>query len=119
MSSDEQQPTQQTIVVNSSFIGQVEEFIPGSDWKHYVERVEMFFEVNSVAEDKKVPKILTLMGNKMYHGQKFRTFEPAFHVRVYRLNPGNMAEISHRGRSRNTPDYSELRSSYTIIQQNE
>mgnify|MGYP000067250698 CR=1 FL=1 len=68
MSSDEQQlePAQQTIVVNSSFIGQVEEFIPGSDWKHYVERVEMFFEVNSVAEDKKVPTILTLMGNKMY-----------------------------------------------------
>ena len=26
----------------------------------------MFFEVNSVAEDKKVPTILTLMGNKMY-----------------------------------------------------
>ena len=66
MSSDEQQPAQQTIVVNSSFIGQVEEFIPGSDWKHYVERVEMFFEVNGVAEDKKVPTILTLMGNKMY-----------------------------------------------------
>ena len=66
MSSDEQQPAQQTIVVNSSFIGQVEEFIPGSDWKHYVERVEMFFKVNSVAEDKKVPTILTLMGNKMY-----------------------------------------------------
>ena len=53
MSSDEQQPAQQTIVVNSSFIGRVEEFIPGSDWKHYVERVEMIFEVNSVAEDKK------------------------------------------------------------------
>ena len=66
MSSDEQQPAQQTVVVNSSFIGQVEEFIPGSDWKHYVERVEMFFEVNSVAEDEKVPTILTLMGNKMY-----------------------------------------------------
>ena len=66
MSSDEQQPAQQTVVVNSSFTGQVEEFIPGSDWKHYVERVEMFFEVNSVAEDRKVPTILTLMGNKMY-----------------------------------------------------
>ena len=65
MSSDEQQPLQ-TIVVNSSFIGQVEELIPGSDWKHYVERVEMFFKVNSVAEDKKVPTILSLIGNKMY-----------------------------------------------------
>ena len=66
MSSNEQQPAQQTIVMNSSFIGRVEEFIPGSYWKHYVEKVEMFFEVNSVAEDKKVPTILTLMGNKMY-----------------------------------------------------
>ena len=66
MSRDEQQPAKQTILVNSSFIGQVEEFIPGLDWKHYVERVEMFFKVNCVAEDKKVPTILTLMGDKMY-----------------------------------------------------
>ena len=66
MPSDEQQPAQQTIVVNFSFIGQVEEFITGSDWKHYVERVEMFIEVNSVAEDKKVPAILALMGNKVH-----------------------------------------------------
>ena len=66
MFADEQQRAQQTIVVNSPFIGQVEEFIPGSDWKHYVERVEMFFEPNSVTEDKKVPTILTLMGNKKY-----------------------------------------------------
>ena len=58
MFTDEQQRAHQTIVVNSSFIGQGEEFIPGSDWKHYVERVEMFFQVNSVAEDKKVPTIL-------------------------------------------------------------
>ena len=50
---------------------------------------------------------------------KSRTFEPAFHVWFYRLNPGNMAEINHRRRSRNALDYSELRSSYTIIQQNE
>ena len=47
MSSDEQQSAQQTIIANSSFIGQVEESIPGLDWKHYVERVEMFFEVKS------------------------------------------------------------------------
>ena len=61
MSSDEQQPAQQTIIANSSFIGQVEEFIPGSDWKLHVERVEMFFEVNSVAEDQKVSTILSLI----------------------------------------------------------
>ena len=61
MSRDEQQPVQQTIVVNSSFIGQVEELIPGSDWKYYVKRVEVLFEVNSVAEDKKVATILSLI----------------------------------------------------------
>ena len=59
-------PAQQTIVVNSSFISRVGEFIPGSDWKHYVEQAEMFFEVNSVAEDKNVLMILSLMGNRMY-----------------------------------------------------
>ena len=59
-------PAQQTIVVNSSFISRVGEFIPGSDWKHYIEQAEMFFEVNSVTEDKKVLMILSLMGNKMY-----------------------------------------------------
>ena len=68
--SGEEEPTnataQQTVVVNSSHIGRVEEFVPGSDWKHYVECMEMFFEVNNVLEEKKVPTILTLMGNKMY-----------------------------------------------------
>ena len=34
--------------------------MPGSDW------MEMFFEVNNVLEAKKVPTILTLMGNKMH-----------------------------------------------------
>ena len=69
--SREEEPTnataQQTVVVyNSSHIGRVEEFVPGSDWKHYVECMEMFFEVNNVLEEKKLPTILTLMGNKMY-----------------------------------------------------
>ena len=70
--SGEEQPTnataQQTVVVNSSHISQVEEFVPGLDWKHYVECMEMFFEVNNVLEAKKVhvPTIPTLMGNKMY-----------------------------------------------------
>lgn len=55
MPGEEEQPgpAQQTIVVISSFIGRLEEFVPGSDWKHYVERVEMFFEVNNVSEGKK------------------------------------------------------------------
>ena len=44
--------------------GRIEEFTPGSDWKNYVERLKMFFEVNSVPTDKRVPSILTLMGSK-------------------------------------------------------
>ena len=51
---------QQMEVVNSALIGRVKEFVPGSDWKHYVERMEMFFEVNNVLEAKKVPTILIL-----------------------------------------------------------
>ena len=54
---------QLTAAVNPSPIGRVEEFVPGTDWEHYVKRVEMFFEVNNVLHAKKVPTILTLMGN--------------------------------------------------------
>jgi len=32
----------------------------------YIERLEMFFVVNSVPEDKKAASLLTLMGGKMY-----------------------------------------------------
>ena len=57
---------QPSIVVNPSCLGHMEEFTPGSNWKHYVEQLEMFFEVNSVPTDKRVPSKLTLMGSKMY-----------------------------------------------------
>ena len=53
---------QPNIVVNPSYFGRIGEFTPGSDWKHYVKRLEMFFEVNSIPTDKRVPSILTLMG---------------------------------------------------------
>jgi len=32
----------------------MEELTPGSDWKYYVERLKMFFRVNSVPTDKRV-----------------------------------------------------------------
>ncbi|PFX16058.1 Uncharacterized protein K02A2.6 [Stylophora pistillata] len=60
------EPVQPSIVVHPSCLGRMEEFTPGSDWKHYVKRLEMFFEVNSIPTDKRVPSILTLMGSKMY-----------------------------------------------------
>ena len=58
--------TQQTVVFNPTFVGQMEEYSPTTDWKQYVERLELFFEVNNVPSAKKVPSILTLMGSKMY-----------------------------------------------------
>ena len=57
---------QPSIVVHPSCLGRMEEFTPGCDWTHYVERLEMFFEVNSVPTDKRVLSMLTLMGGKMY-----------------------------------------------------
>ena len=57
---------QPSIMVHPLCLGRMEEFTPGSDWKHYVEQLEMFFEVNRVPTDKRVPSILTLMGSKMY-----------------------------------------------------
>lgn len=37
---------QPNIMVHPSYFGRIEEFMPGSDWKNYVEQLEMFFEVN-------------------------------------------------------------------------
>ena len=55
-----------SVVVHPSFLGRMEEFLPGSDWKHYVERLEMFFTVNGIPTEKQILSILTLMGSKMY-----------------------------------------------------
>ena len=55
----------QQVVVNQAF-GRMEEFTPGCDWRQYVERLEMYFEVNNVQGMKRVPCILTLMGSQMY-----------------------------------------------------
>ena len=41
-------------VVNPSCLGRMGELTPGSDWKHYVERLELFFEVNSMPTDKRL-----------------------------------------------------------------
>lgn len=57
---------QPSIVVHPSCLGRMEEFTPGSDWKDYVKRLEMFFEDKSEPTAKRVPSILTLMFSKMY-----------------------------------------------------
>ena len=44
---------------------QIEEFTPGRDWKHYVERLEMFFKLNGVPTEKRVQGTLAFLGSKI------------------------------------------------------
>ena len=51
----------------ASYFGRMDAFNPKEGgWLTYVERLEMFFVVNNVLEDKKGASLLTLMGGKMY-----------------------------------------------------
>jgi hypothetical protein len=44
-------------------IGRIEPFEDTVEtWTSYTERLEQYFEVNDIAEDKKVPALLTLLG---------------------------------------------------------
>jgi hypothetical protein len=48
-------------------IGRIEPFEDTVEtWTSYTERLEQYFEVNDIAEDKKVPTLLTLLGGKTY-----------------------------------------------------
>ena len=48
-------------------IGKIEAFDEAKDaWTTYVERVEQFFIANGIKDDKEVPAILSLIGNKTY-----------------------------------------------------
>ena len=62
----EEQAVQPNVGFNVSFMGRMEEYSSNTDWKQYVERLEIFFEVNNVPMDKQALSILTLMGSKMY-----------------------------------------------------
>jgi len=53
---------QTDIVVHPLYFGCIEDLTPGSDWINYVERLQMFFEVDSAPTDKCVPSILNLDG---------------------------------------------------------
>ncbi|XP_046841958.1 uncharacterized protein K02A2.6-like [Xenia sp. Carnegie-2017] len=63
---DEAQSTQTNVGFNVPFMGHMEEYSTSTDWKQYVERLEIFFEVNNVPREKQASSILTLMGSKMY-----------------------------------------------------
>lgn len=48
-------------------IGKVQEFyIKAEHWSAYIERLEMYFLVNKVAEDLKLPTLISLMGDEAY-----------------------------------------------------
>ena len=62
MPGDEAQPRNAVGV-----IGRIEPFEDTVEtWTSYTERLEQYFEVNDIAEDKKVPALLTLLGGKTY-----------------------------------------------------
>ncbi|XP_046862125.1 uncharacterized protein LOC124455535 [Xenia sp. Carnegie-2017] len=63
---EEAQSTQTNVGFNVPFMGHMEEYSTSTDWKQYVERLEIFFEVNNVPIEKQASSILTFMGSKMY-----------------------------------------------------
>ena len=53
--------------VPTAIIGSLEPFDPDTDnWLAYTERLEQFFSVNRIADDKKVATLLTVIGKKAY-----------------------------------------------------
>lgn len=49
------------------YFGRMENFDPKvEEWSTYVERLEMFFVVNNVPNEKKAASLLTFIGGKMY-----------------------------------------------------
>ena len=51
----------------AGYIGKIEPFDEGQEsWTNYQERLEEYFTVNEIAEDKKVSALLTLLGGKTY-----------------------------------------------------
>ena len=51
----------------AGYFGRKEIFDPEvEEWSTYVERLEMFFILNNVPNEKKAASLLTLIGGKMY-----------------------------------------------------
>ena len=59
----------------AGYIGKIEPFDEGQEtWTNYQERLEEYFAVNEIANDKKVSALLTLLGGKTrYHDLPERT----------------------------------------------
>ncbi len=55
-------------IVSVGLIGRIESFDEAVEpWTSYVERLEQYFEVNNISQDKKVPALLTQLGGKSYN----------------------------------------------------
>ena len=51
----------------AGYIGKIEPYDEGQEtWTSYQERLEEYFEVNDIADNKKVSALLTLLGGKTY-----------------------------------------------------
>jgi hypothetical protein len=51
----------------SSLIGKIDPFdFSGESWTFYMERLDQYFIINDVADDKRVPALLALVGSKTY-----------------------------------------------------
>lgn len=50
----------------NTLIGNIEPFVPGGNFKAYVERIEQLFIVNNVTELRKVPLFITICGADVY-----------------------------------------------------
>jgi len=48
-------------------LGQVESYMPGDDFCEYAERLEQYFVLNEIKNDKKVAFLLTFVGQKTYN----------------------------------------------------
>ena len=51
----------------AGYIGKIQTFDENSEnWTSYTERLEQYFEVNEIANEKRVPALLRLIGGKTY-----------------------------------------------------
>lgn len=49
-----------------SYMGNIEPFVPGSNFALYKDRVEQFFTANDIADDKRVATFITIMGCEVF-----------------------------------------------------
>ena len=58
----------------AGYIGKIEPFDEGPEiWTNYLERLEEYFAVNEIANDKKVSALLTLLGGKTHSLLRYLT----------------------------------------------